>query len=178
MLDIKKCKVRWDRENYIPKKIYDFETKPISGSPKKIALSFLKENLQPLKISAPLKDLKYEKTNESLGAATVLFQQYYERTPIHGAWVAVHINKKNKIFMVKNDTVPVDRLKKKIARAKAGLLPSDKIDRIIQRKINEFGTLNTLVKKESMIYAYKGNLRRAWKVKFGTSKPAASWIYL
>ena len=27
-----------------------------------------------------------------------------------------------------------------------------------------------------MIYAYKGNLRRAWKVKFGTSKPAASWI--
>jgi len=176
MLELKKCKVRWDRENYVPKKIYGFLTKPMKGTPKKIAENFLKENLEALKISAPFQDLKFERTTESLGAKTVLFQQYFEGAAIHGAWVAVHIDNKNRVFMVKNDTVPFPKLKKKIPRTKAGLLPSRQIDEIIKNKIKEYGVLNTGIKKESMIYALKGDLKRVWKVKFGTKTPAASWI--
>jgi len=176
MLDLKKCKVRWDREKYTPKKVYDFETKPIKGTPREIAKTFLKENLDSLKISASSGDLKFEGTTESLGASTVLFQQYFEGTPIHGAWVAVHIDKQNRVFMVKNDTVPVPQLKEKISKAKVSHLPSSKVDTIIKKKIEEYGVLSGTIKKESMIYALKGNLRRAWKVKFGTKKPAGSWI--
>lgn len=120
MLILKNCKVRWDRENYIPKKVYGFETEPLEGTPKEIAEKFLKENLQPLKISTPLlSDMRFDKTSKSLGASTVLFQQYFEGKPIHGAWVAVHIDKQNRVFMVKNDTVPVTKLETKIKRAKA-----------------------------------------------------------
>lgn len=176
MLDLKKCKVRWDRENYIPKKVYGFETGTMEGAPKEIAEKFLAENLETLKISASLHDLKYDKTSESLGASTILFQQHFEGTPIHGAWVAVHIDNQNRVFMVKNDTVPVAKLKQKVSKKKVSYFPLNKIDTIIENKIKEYGTLNTKIKKESMIYALKGNLRRVWKVKFGTKKPAASWI--
>jgi Zn-dependent metalloprotease len=176
MLDFKKCKVRWDKENYVPKKVYSFETEPMRGTPRQIAEKFLKENLVPLKISAPLIDLKFDKTLESLGASTVLFQQYFEYAPIHGAWVAVHIDKQNRVFMVKNDTVPLPKLKEKISKAKVGLLPSAKIDAVIKKKIGQYGVLDSAIKKEKMIYALKGNLRPAWKVKFATKNPAASWI--
>lgn len=176
MLDLKNCKVRWDRDKYVPRKVYDFETTPMSGTPQEIADAFLKENRGPLKISAPFEDLRYDQTVESLGAKTVLFQQYFNGTPIHGAWVAVHINNQSKVIMVKNDTVPVSTLQEKIPRAKAGLLPSSKVDAIIKKKIKEYGVLDSTVKKESMIYAQKGQLKRVWKVKFGTKEPAASWI--
>ena len=176
MIDLKKCKVRWDRDNYVPKKIYGFETASSKGTPRQIAEKFLKENAGPLKITAPLKDLKYERTSESLVSATVLFQQYFEKTPIHGAWVAVHVDKKGKIFMVKNDTVPVKNLEAKIKRKMAVPMPHAKIDRIIKSRIKELGILNTVIMKESMIYTQRGNFRQAWKVKFGTKQPAASWI--
>jgi Zn-dependent metalloprotease len=176
MLELKNCKVRWDRDKYVPKKVYGFLTAQMKGTPKKIAETFLKENLNSFKISASLKDLKFEKTAESLGAKTVLFQQYFEGTPIHGAWVAVHIDNKNRVFMAKNDTVPVPKLKTNIPKTKVGLLPTSKIDNIIKKKIKEYGILDSTIKKESMIYALKGDLRRVWKVKFGTKKPAASWI--
>jgi len=176
MLDIKKWKIRWDKENYIPKKIYGFETEKYDGTPKEIAEAFLKENRDVLKITADLDDLKFDKVTQSLGASTVLFQQYFNGTPIHGAWVTIHINKQNRIFMVKNDTVPVLKLSEKIGAAKAGPLPESRIDSIIQKKIEEYGTLNTEIQKETMIYPLKGNLRQAWKVKFGTKEPAASWI--
>ena len=28
--------MRWDTENYIPKKVYDFTTEPMTGTPKEI----------------------------------------------------------------------------------------------------------------------------------------------
>jgi Zn-dependent metalloprotease len=176
MLDLKNCKVKWDRDHYVPRKVYAFETKPFEGSPKEIAEAFLKQNVGPLKISASLEHLKFDKVVESLGGKTVLFQQHFQGTPIHGAWVAVHIDNQNKVFMVKNDTVPVSRLKEKIPRTKVGLLPSSKVDTLVKRKIKEYGVLDSAIKKESMIYALRGQLRRVWKVKFGTKKPAASWI--
>jgi Zn-dependent metalloprotease len=176
MIDLKKSKVRWDRDNYVPKKVYGFESEVYKGTPKEAAEKFLKENLEKLKITASFNDLRFDKTSESLGAKTVLFQQYFEGTPIHGAWVAVHINIQNRVFMVKNDTVPVEKIKKKVTKTKAALMPGRKIDAIIKTKIKEYGILDSPIKKESMIYSLKGNLRRAWKVRFGTIKPAASWI--
>jgi Zn-dependent metalloprotease len=176
MLNLKNCKVRWDREKYIPKKIYGFEMKPRGGTPRKVAEAFLKENLDVLRISASLNDLKFDKTVESLGAKTVLFQQAFGGVPIHGAWVAIHFDQKNRVFMVKNDTVPLSKLKEKIHRTKAGLLPTSKVATIIRKKIREYGSLSSPIQKEGMIYALKGDLRRVWKIRFGTKKPAASWV--
>jgi Zn-dependent metalloprotease len=176
MLDLKKTNVRWDRENYVPKKVSGFLSKALSGTPRAMAHAFLKQSSGALKISVPLKDLKYEKTAESLGSRAVLLQQYYRRIPIHGAWVAVHIDTRNRIFLVKNDTIPAERLEKKFAGKKARTLPVSAINAIISKRVKTLGALSTPVSKERMIYARQGGLRWAWKVKFGTKEPAGSWI--
>jgi len=176
MIDLKQCKVRWDRDNYIPRKVYDFLTEPASGQPRKVAETFLKENGEALKIATFLPDLVFEKVGESLGGTKVLFQQYFKGTPIHGAWVAVHLDTQQRVFMVNNDTVPVARLEERFGKAKPSFLPDAEIDRIVQKKIKEYGTLNSEIRKESMIYPLRGALREVWKVKFGTSNPAGSWL--
>lgn len=177
MLDLTRCKVRWDRDNYVPKKVYDFETAPMTGEPRTVAEAFLKENLQVLKISASMEDLRFEQVTESLGGKAVLFQQHFDGIPIHGAWVAIHINNDNRIFMVMNDTVPATTLENKIGKRKGAAFLSDgEIDGIIGKRAKEYGTLATEIQKESMVYAMKGTFRPVWKVKFGTEKPAGSWI--
>ncbi len=177
MLDLKNCKVRWDRDNYVPKKVYGFESEPRAGTPREIAEAFLRENVEALKITVPLSDLRFEQVTESLGGRAVLFQQHFNDTPIHGAWVVIHISNANRIFLVMNDTVPAATLDKKIGkRKKADFITDGEIDRIITGKANEYGTLSTEIQKESMIYAMKGTFRPVWKVKFGTEKPAGSWI--
>jgi Zn-dependent metalloprotease len=176
MLDLRKANVRWDRENYVPKKVSGFLSRPLAGTPRRIAGSFLKQSGAALKITALAGDLRYEKTAESLGARAALFQQYYRRIPIHGAWVVVHIDKRNRVFLVKNDTVPVDRLEEKLAGTKRRFLGADKIDAIISKRAKAHGTLSTRVSKERMIYPRRGNLLRVWKVKFGTRNPAGSWV--
>jgi hypothetical protein len=49
--------------------------------------------------------------------------------------------------MVKNDTVPVSQLQKRIPRSKAGLLSSSKVDALIKKKVKEYGVLDSAVKK-------------------------------
>jgi len=52
------------------------------------------------------------------------------------------------------------------SKVQSRLLPSSKVDAIIKKKIKEYGVLDSAVKKESMIYPLKGQLKRVWKVKF------------
>jgi Zn-dependent metalloprotease len=176
MLDLKKFSIRWNRDVYVPRKISGYLTGPATGSPRRIAEGFLKENHRTLKISAPLEDLRFDKVSESLAASTVLFQQYFKGTPIHGAWVSIHLDRERRIFMVKNDTVPVEKLTKRIGKLKTVMLPAAKIDAMIRKKIRDLGALGTPVTKERMIYPLRGMLRPVWKVKFGTKQPVASWI--
>ncbi|MCX6579970.1 MAG: M36 family metallopeptidase [Candidatus Aminicenantes bacterium] len=176
MIDLKKANVRWNREDYVPKKVSGFESKPGKGDPREIADGFLKENKDTLKITCQLSDLRYEKVSRSLGGGAVLYQQYFEGTPIHGGWVAVHIDNKNQVFLVKNDTVPIDKLQTRVKAKKAAPLPEEKIEAAVQNFIKGHGALNTEIEKEKVIYPLKGNLRAVWKVKFGTENPAASWI--
>jgi len=157
--------------------ISNIEEKPGHGTPRKIAQDFLHENKDVLKISAPLSDLRYERTVESLAGFTVLFQQYYENMPINGAWVAVHIDKKNRIFMVKNDTVPMERIEEAFPRR----IPADTLDEavetVIADTIREYGELDSDLFREEMIYAKQGHIRAVWKVKFSTKYPRkGSWI--
>lgn len=177
MLNLKTCNVRWDKENFVPRIISNIETIPASGTSREIAEEFLKENKSVLKITAPLSDLRYERTVESLGGSTVLFQQYHKNMPINGAWIAVHIDKKNRIFMVKNDTIPVHRIEEKTSSRRGVAMQDDALETAISDKISEYGELDSEVFKEEMIYAKQGQIREVLKVKFSTRSPKkGSWI--
>jgi Zn-dependent metalloprotease len=174
MLNLDICMVRWDKENYIPRKIYGFETEPQSGTPREIAEKFIEENRTVLKITGA--DLRFEKTSESIGNTAVFFQQYFNNKPIHAAWVAVHINRQNRIFLVKNETVSAVRLAKKFSKKSESPLPPKDIDPIIANHVRSYGELDSRIDKESMIHVVKGRITEVWKVKFSTKNPRGTWI--
>jgi Zn-dependent metalloprotease len=176
MIDLKTAQIRWNLDHYVPKKIYGFRAKRMGGTARRAATVFLEQNRENFKISADRKDLRYDDTVESLGGYAVLFQQHFKGTPIHGAWVAVHVNRQNRVFLVRNDTVPLEKLKEGLPKRRRPRRPIS-IKTIVQRKIRESGgVLDSEIKKESMIYAYKKFFRPVWKVKFRTRKPTSSRI--
>jgi Zn-dependent metalloprotease len=177
MINLKKAAVRWNLDHYIPKKVHGFLSESMDGTPRQAAALFLKENHESLKISTVRRDLRYDTTVESLGGYTVLFQQHFKGTPIHGAWVAVHVDRKNRVFLVRNDTVPLEKLKERLPRRRRSPRKRRAIKSIVQEQVRQLGAvLSTPIKKESMIYAYKSFFRPVWKVKFSTQKPAGSRI--
>jgi Zn-dependent metalloprotease len=176
MLDLKKCQVSWDGGTYIPKKVYGFRTEPLPGDAREIATAFLKENLPVLKITAAPADLKFDKTVESLGATTVLFQQHFEGTPIHGAWLAVHIDRQHRVFMVKNDTIPLEMLQTGKKKFKTEAPDPEQCAQNIEKKLKAYGAPDSELVREKMLYVNKGKIRPVWKIKFGTREPAGSWI--
>lgn len=174
MLNLDACMVRWDKENYIPRKVYGFETEPQSGTPQAIAERFIEENRAVLKITGA--DLRYERNVESVGSISVLFQQYFNNKPIHAAWVAIHMNWQNQIFLVKNETVSPARLQNKFSKKPEPPLPLTDINQIIAHHASRYGELDSRIRKESMIHVVKGRITEVWKVKFTTKSPPGTWI--
>lgn len=174
MLNLDACMVRWDKENYIPRKVYGFETEPQSGTPREIAEKFIGENRATLKIAGA--DLRFEKTSESIASIAVFFQQYFNDKPIHAAWVAIHIDRQNRIFLVKNETVSTARLTRKLSKKPESPLSPKDIDTIIANLVSSYGELDSGIEKESMIYGIKGRITEVWKVKFSTKNPRGTWI--
>jgi methyl-coenzyme M reductase gamma subunit len=140
--DLWKYKVTWNEKTHIPRLIYGFTIGPYEGTPEEIAGKFLERNLDSLKISAGFRDLKLEKIIKCLGTSTVMFQQHYKNIPIHGAWIAIHIDKDNRIYSIRNDTVPMPLSKrnKKILKEEEASSLSE-IDSIIEKKIAACGKL-------------------------------------
>lgn len=89
-----------------PSKIYDIETRPKKGTPRRVATAFLGRIARDLKISVASKDLRYDKTVESVLGSHVLFQQYHHRKPVSGAWLKVDLDEGNRVYSVENTTVP------------------------------------------------------------------------
>src|SRR5512134_2388573 len=141
MIDLKKATVRLNHDNDVPRRIHGFPLKALAGTPRQAATSFLRQNLENFKISARLSDLKYEKTAESLAARTVLFQQHFEGVPVHGAWLAVHLDRKNRVFLVKNDTVPAEKLKQRLSRLTNRFLSPEDVDKIIRKNVEGRGAV-------------------------------------
>jgi hypothetical protein len=174
-LDMEKCQVRWSRDRFVPSKLHGFETKPVKGGARAVAEKFLAANREALKITAAVEDIRFDRVLESLAAKKVLFQQYYRGVAIHGAWIAIHLDARNRISMVDNDAVPVAQLERSAARS-GRFLKEREIDRIVAAQVARLGALATDVVKERRLLVIKGEIRPAWKVKFGTREPAASWV--
>ncbi len=178
MVNVKTARILWNEATYVPRKMIIPDAKPGTGTSRQIADRFLRDNAGTLRISGILKDLAFEKTAESLGATAVFYQQHINKVPVHGAWVAIHIDRKKRIFLVKNDIVPESRVEKTKQKMKATVqwISTAEVDKIVRRKAAELGAIDTTIKKEKMLYWQKNELCSVYKVKFGTKNPAGSWI--
>ena len=95
-----------------PAKIYDIQTAPKSGTPRRVATAFLGRIARDLKIRVAPRDLRYDKTVKTVLGSHVLFQQYRKGKPVSGAWLKIDLDKDNRIYSVENATVPAALLDK------------------------------------------------------------------
>jgi Fungalysin metallopeptidase (M36)/Fungalysin/Thermolysin Propeptide Motif len=168
-----------------PAKIYDIETAPKAGTPRRAATAFLGRIARDLKISVSPKDLRYDKTIPSVLGSHVLFQQCRHGKPVSGAWLKVDLDKANRIYSVENSTVPSSLLEKlerpagkvridaetAIRRAVAHLTAGTPRARVLE--------LRAPATAEFVFYPQRRSVVPAWKLIIPVAKPPHDWrIYV
>src|SRR6478752_7713071 len=93
-----------------PRRAFGVKDVSRKGTPKSVALAFLKSIARELKLTPKLSELKFDKIVESPLGTHVLFQQQHNRKPISGAWIKVDIDPDNRVYNFTNNTVPSDLL--------------------------------------------------------------------
>ena len=96
----KRLKVRAYREvagRYYgtPKELWGFTLPAQEGSAREVAKAALRANSKLLGIDPELRDLPVRAVREAAGGSHVIFGQRYARTPIHRAYVTVHMTRAN-----------------------------------------------------------------------------------
>ena len=91
-----------------PKEVWGFRTKPTRGRPERVAQTFLETNEELLGLRGLR--LRHARILESLGAHHVIHQQRLKGLPIHRAYATVHMDRKGRVYLVKNRAVPKELL--------------------------------------------------------------------
>jgi hypothetical protein len=168
-----------------PAKLYDIETKPRKGTPRRVATAFLARIARDLKIRIGPRDLRYDKTVKSVLGSHVLFQQYRNGKPVSGAWLKVDLDGENRIYSVENSTVP-SVLLEKVER----LTSKTRIDAAtaIQRALDHLRAeatprrevpLRAPATAESVLYPARRGVVPAWKLVLPVARPLHDWrIYV
>jgi fungalysin metallopeptidase (M36)/fungalysin/thermolysin propeptide len=164
-----------------PARLYDIQTAPRRGTPRRVATSFLGRIARDLKISVAPTDLRYDKTVTSVLGSHVLFQQYRHGKPVSGAWLKVDLDADNRIYSVENATVPSALLEKldraatratidattAISRALAHLKPASPRARAL--------TLRAPATSELVLYPVLRRVVPAWKLILPVANPPHDW---
>ena len=164
-----------------PAKLYDMETTPKAGTPRRVATAYLGRIARDLKIRVNPTDLRYDKTVPSVLGSHVLFQQYRHGQPVSGAWLKVDLDKDNRIYSVENSTVPsslLDKLErpsgkvKITAEAAIRLAVAHLTVAAPRARVLEFRAPATA---EFVFFPQRRSVAPAWKLIIPVAKPPHDW---
>ncbi|MBK8497908.1 MAG: M36 family metallopeptidase [Flavobacteriales bacterium] len=154
------------------KRIYSIEEK-VSGKDRlAVAKAFLKKYASDLGLEHALKGLRYEKERKSLMGYHLMFQQYVNGNPVSGAWMRVDMDKKGRVLGVQNGTIPQDRVRKTVRKAKAGDISRTKAERLALKAVAPTGKVEKI---ERVMWPVNGIPVDAWKVMVRPERAAALW---
>ncbi|QIF01669.1 M36 family metallopeptidase [Roseimicrobium sp. ORNL1] len=183
-----KAKVELNPVSKMPRRIYDFRSKASKSKPRTQAVALLKGIAKDLQIQPDLKQLKFDKVNETLLGSHVLFQQYHEGKPISGAWVRVDIDKSGRIYNVQSDLVPEKNLEKAAsskAKSKskaegagtaAKALSAEQAVARAKEAISAPAGSEVIVESQELVFLpVNGVPVSAWKLVLRCAKPAAEY---
>ena len=163
-----------------PRRAFGVKDVSRKGTPKSVALAFLKSIARELKLTPKLSELKFDKIVESPLGTHVLFQQQHNRKPISGAWIKVDIDPDNRVYNFTNNTVPSDLLAQS-AKVPAAKGVSENVAR--QKAFTELGVTAERVRGqvhgESVAFPAGKTVVPAWKFLIPVSSPPHDWrIYI
>ncbi len=164
-----------------PAKIYDMQTAPKVGTPRRVATAFLGRIARDLKIRVSPKELRYDKTVKTVLGSHVLFQQYRKGKPVSGAWLKIDLDKDNRIYSVENATVPSALLDKMESPATKGRIDAATA---VQRAVDHLRaqmsrkralTLRADATAEPVLFPQAHRVVPAWKLIIPLATPPHDW---
>lgn len=150
----------------VPRHIYDIDSRSSRRSARTIVDGFIKKIAKDLKIKRNLSQLKFDKVKKTIFGSQVLWQQYYEGSPISGAWIKVDVSKDGKVFNVVNELVPVKAIaaaRKKTARKASLLSDDDAKAKALELARETKGATAKILGSELVYFPYDGIPTAAWK---------------
>jgi hypothetical protein len=155
-----------------PKELWGFRLGAQRDLPKKVARRALSANASALGLKGILTELKQRRCIESAGAWHVIFSQRHLERFIHRAYVTVHMDRKKRVYLVKNRAVPASVLPEK---ANERIKPK-RADSIARASIGKRARGARVVKREKVWFPKLKNVYPAYKLRVQRRRPAGEWI--
>ncbi|HEY5602409.1 MAG TPA: M36 family metallopeptidase [Gammaproteobacteria bacterium] len=154
-----------------PKELWGFRTRASSTPPRTLAKQMLTANHELLGLDMNIQDLKVVRTIHSLGAKHIFFQQRYAGKRIHRAYVTVHFDTKNRIYLVKNRAVPGNKL----PRDTAFTLTQAKAESRAKSTLRYKSRTISVADAEPMWFPQGKSLEPAWRIRMTVHRPREEW---
>ena len=155
-----------------PKELWGFRLRPGRGKPVSIARAFVNANAALLGVEGIRRRLGLARIIESPGARHVLFQQRHVGLRVHRAYVTVHMDRGNRVYMAKNRAIPADLLP---GTARYKITVTSAIRRAI-RSIKAKAADTKVLGTERLWFPVEAHLRPAIRVRVQRNVPREEWI--
>ena len=160
-----------------PKEIWGFRAKGARGKPAERARAFLRANRELFGLAGVASRIKLTRTIESLGARHLIFQQSHLGLRIHRAYVTVHMDRQNRVYLTKNRAVPSDFLPVKSDPAQSKFTWSrERARRRAVRSVSRDGRSCKVLDVEKLWFPEGKFVRPAFRVRIHRLKPVQDWI--
>ncbi len=160
-------------ENYgTPKEVWGFSLRAGGARPDAVARKIIQANAHILGLDGT--ELRLRRVRTSVGGSHVIFSQIHLETRIHRAYVTVHMNRRNEVYLIKNRAVP-ERLLPKSPGAELGLKRIE--HRARKAAAGRKDRKATLLEREKVWFHIRARLHLAYKFRFRVRKPRRhEWI--
>jgi hypothetical protein len=155
-----------------PKELWGFRARPSDGTPQAVAVRFLLAHADLLGLTGLGHDLAHRKTLSSVGAQHVILSQRLRGIRIHRAYVTVHMDRAQRVYLVKNRAVPAGFLPLRPAQTIGPAAAA----RIALRRATRGDRRGHVMEIEPVWFPAKTRLHPAWKVRVHRERPRAEWL--
>ena len=153
-----------------PKEVWGLSLPPQKGTPEEVARAALAANAVLLGLDPQLSMLTLRHVKPTPGGWHVIFGQRHLGTPIHRAYVTVHMNRERAVYLIKNRAVP-GRLLPPAADVR---INEAEARRIALRAVK--GRSARVLASEQMWFPIEDRLRFSYKFRISRTRPPEEWL--
>lgn len=161
---------RLDAGTGTPRALYFLSDGPYRGTPKDIALQFLRKRIKSLRLSKTLNDVEAVNVQESPMGQHVTFRQTYAGIPVYRSDIVVTIDRSDKVVFAVNNYKSNLRLSRTSPR-----ITGEQALRIANRHLKVTGRLLGDPTSVLMIYAEERVPRLTYRVTVPAENPMGDW---
>lgn len=165
-------KVLYGKHYGTPTDLWGFRGPVGRGSTGTIARQFVRANRELLRIRGIDRHISLRRIVQSIGAQHAILQQSHLGLRIHRAYITVHLDRERRVYLLKNRTVPRERLPEK-ARFR---LNQASAQRRAMRELSFKASEATLLGVERMWFPHADRLRPAFRLRIHHERPREEWI--